>query len=413
MKLSFLGSKNKKDKFLVLDIGTEAVKALIFKTVLLGKKEHNFFTPSIDKKIVILGACTEYFERYSVFDGKDFEANVIKRAISKAIEGAYQGFILFSKKKKTNIQKQDWKKLPLLVGLPPNILKGRVARYSFRRKNPKEKISKNEQRLILQEVFNEVQKEISQKFTREFGILLEDIQWLVQKIIEIKIDGYSISGIQGYEGKDLEFKILTTFLPKYYSESIKRIFDQLQLKVLKIVHIAEKLPAIWGDKKINGIFFDIGGETTQIFLVKKGSLQQINEFKDGGKAFSQELSGTLGINEKPARILKERYAKGLLSPGSKKRIKEIFLQEKRAWYENLKLKIKETHPKGVPPLNSFLFGGGSLLPEIKESLKETSANNLSDLPEVKFIYPKNLENIEDPAKILKSPQDIPPLLIAQ
>lgn len=371
MKFGFY--KKKETPFLVLDIGTEAVKGLVC------KKENS--------KIIILGASSQYFERYGVFDGKDFETDVIKRAILKTIEEARQNL---------GAQRQNCKKWPVLLGLPSNILKGRVIWQSFERKNPKERISKGEQELIYQKWSKGAQKEISQKFAKEFGILPKDIQRVSQKIVEIRIDGYPVSRLQGYEGKNLGFKILSIFSPRYYLESTKRIFEDLQLKVLKIVHIAENLPIIWGDKKIDGIFFDVGGEATQIFLIKRGNLQQINEFEAGGKAFSQKLSETLGIDEESARILKERYANELLSPESKKRIEEIFLEEKRTWSEDL----RQFLPKNV---EIFLFGGGSLLPEIQEVLKENGTR-------VKFIFPKNLKSIKDPMKQLKSPQYIPSLL---
>jgi len=389
MEFNFFGTKRKKEKlFLVLDVGTEAVKGLIC------KKENS--------KMVVLGASTQYFERYGVFDGRDFETDVIKRAILKTI-------------------KQGWEKLPVLVGLPPNILKGRIVWKFFKRDNPKKKISKGEQELIYQQVFKEAQKEIFQRFTKEFGILAGDIQWITQKILEIKIDGYPVSELQGYDGKDLDIKILATFLQKYYFENIKKIFEDLQLKIFKIIHLAESLPLVSGDKIGDGIFLDVGGQTTQIFLVKGDNLEQVNEFGTGGKVFSQELSEILGIDEESARTLKERYANKLLSSGGEKRIKEMFLEEKRTWYKDL----KQSLPREFFPSTIFLFGGGSLLPEIQEVLKENGIR-------VKFIYPKDLKDIdpvrgykdkvraqdkrtsngvEDTIKNLKSPQYIPSLLI--
>lgn len=377
MKADFFGTKRKKEKlFLVLDVGTEAVKGLVC------KKENS--------KIVVLSASTQYFERYGVFDGRDFETDVIKRAISKTIKEAHQNL---------GARKQNCEKLPVLVGLPPNILKGRIVWQSFKRDSSKKKISKNEQELIYQQVLKEAQKEISQRFTKEFGILAGDIQWITQKILEIKIDGYSVSELQRYDGKDLDIKILATFLQKYYFENIKKIFEDLQLKIFKIIHLAENLPLVSGDKIGDGIFLDVGGQTTQIFLVKGDNLEQVNEFGTGGKVFSQELSEILGIDEESARTLKERYANKLLSSGGEKRIKEMFLEEKRTWYKDL----KQSLPRKLFPSTIFLFGGGSLLPEIQEVLKENGIR-------AKFIYPKDLKDIEDTIKNLKSPQYIPSLL---
>lgn len=376
MGLNFLFSKKERGKFfLCIDIGTEAVKALIFK---------------VDKgRIVIVDASTQYFERYGAFDPS-------VSLISKAIEQVYHSF------KKAERPKQDWKKSPILIGLPPNIFRARIIWETFKRERPEEKISKIEQKNIHQQVFNRAKKEISQKFAEEYGILPAELRWLTLKVLGVKIDGYSVAGFQGYEGKNLEIKILTTFLPRYYFENLERIFKSLNLKIFKIVHIAESLPIAFKDKEGDGIFFDVGGEVAQFFLLKEGELQQVCDFDAGAKVFSQRLAEVLGLSEESARILKERYSDKLLSVEAEKRIKEILLPEKRSWTENLKLKISRVNLEGFLPLTIFLFGGGSLLPEIRESF----------FGNAKLIYPKDLKkDIEDLTKKLKSPQYIPSLLI--
>ncbi len=372
MRFDFLGIRRKKERlFLVLDIGTEAVKVLIC-------RKGNI-------KVAILGAATQYFKRYSVFNGKIFEANVIKKDILKAIEQA-----------QAQVQAQDLKKLPVLLTLSPNILKARVNGQSFiQDEGLKIKISKAKEKAILQQVLKKAQQEISQRFSREFGILAKDIHWISLKILEMKIDGYPVSRLCGYNGKDLEFRILATFLLKHYLKSIKRILEDLGLKISKIVHLAESLPIALGGKAGDGIFFDIGGEASQIILVKGGNLKKVSELGVGGKAFSQKLSQSLGIDEQSARILKERYANKVLSGEVGQRIKEILLSEKRTWQQDLEMKIK-----GINSSNIQIFGGSSLLPEIQEVL-----------PGAKIIYPQDFKNIKDETKSLKNPQYIPSLFI--
>jgi len=390
MGLEFF-SKRKKDKFfLVLDVGTEAVKALVFK-----RKNGRTF---------VLGSAVQYFEKYGVFDSKNFEAEIVKKAILKAIEQAHQSFIFSPKGGEIKVRKLNLKKVPILVSLPPNFLKGRIVERFFKReKTSRLKISRSEEKNIYQQCFKEIQEEISRQFNKEFGILPEDIKWVTFKILEMKIDGYSVSKLQGYEGKNLELKILTTFLPKYYFENIEEIFEDLKLNIFKIAHPVESLPILFGDRKGDIILLDVGGQISQIFLIRGGSLRQINEFKNGGEVFSQKLSETLGIGEESARILKERYAGGALSPESGKRIKEMFSEEKRAWYEDLSRAIKEIKLKELNSLSISLFGGGSLLPEIKEILENNKI-------EVKFIYPRDLKDIQDTTKSLKSPQYVSALL---
>ena len=148
--------KKKEKPFLVLDIGTEAVK------VLACRKENN--------KTVILGAATQYFERYGVFNGQDFAAEVIKKAILKAI-----------------VEAKQEAKMPALVTLPPDILKAKIIEQTFRQKDSKNKITRKEEKIILEQVFKKAQEEISQTFFKKFGILPKDINWISFHILNVKV----------------------------------------------------------------------------------------------------------------------------------------------------------------------------------------------------------------------------------
>lgn len=396
MKTSSLWITRKKEQFfLALDIGTETVKALIY------KREN--------EKVIISGASLGYFDEFSVFDSKDFEVDVIKKAIFKTIEEVQQQANKFP----TFLPRvRDKRPEFVLIGLPANILKGRVTFQSFTRERPTEIINKKEEEKIFEDVFIKSKKEISQKFAEKSGILPEDLHFSSLKVLEIKIDGYQVSALQGYEGKNLDFRILAVFLPKYYLENFGKIIDNLNLRVLKIVHQAEKLIDIPDNKSLDAIFLDIGGEITQIFLIRAGKLELIDEFEIGGKNFSQALSQSLGLNRGSARVLKEEYSREFLSAETKKRIREIFSRSLEDWFLNLKSKLSEK--KVLTPPTIFLFGGGSLLPEIQEILEEGDWKDLplTIRPKVKFIYPKDLKNIEDATKSLNSPQYIPPLLIS-
>lgn len=378
MGFNFFKRRNKKGIFLVLDIGTEAVKVLVC------RKENN--------KTVILGADTQYFERYGVFNGQDFATEVIKKAILKTIAGAEQDFIIYSERSKIKLNKEEWKKWPVLVTLPPDTLKAEIIEQTFRQKDSKKKMARKEEKIILKQVFKGAQEEISQTFFKKFGILPKDINWISFNILNIKVDGYSVRWVRGYNGRELKFKILVIFSPKCYFESAQKILEGLKLRVFKIIHLTEVLPVVFGEKISDGIFIDVGGRISQIFLLKNEELMQFREFEKGGEIFTQKLSEILGIDIVSARIFKEKYASKQLSPESEQRIREIFLEEKRTW------------PEGLDVFSSpiFLFGGAGLLPEIREVLGES-----------KVFYPKDLSSIEDTTNKLNVPQYTPSLLIAQ
>ncbi len=417
MSPNFFKRGIQRDKFLSLDIGSEAVKALIFKRELKNKKKDEFLSAEKSFKSVILGYSTQYFEKCGIFNSNDFEKDVLKNAILKAVQGAYQNFVFLSKTENKKKIEQDWTKWPVVMSLPPNVLRGRIFLTDFLRKKPSHsKISKLEEKNIYEEAFRETRRKISLKFREEYGILPAEIHWTALRIIQTKIDGYSVAGFSGYEGKNLRIKILTVFLPKNYLKKIKSISAELGFKILKITHLAEVLPVIFDESRKEGVFIDSGGEISQFFSVRTGFLEEISEFNNGGKIFSQQIADVLGLDEEMARILKEKYSEKFLSAGTMKRIKEILRPEREVWYNSLKDKIKKI---GLPRLGGvpiFLFGGGSLLPEIKEILQEKQIIGLNGSPtsqplNISFIYPNNLDNIEDMTMSLKSPKDVPPLFI--
>jgi len=405
--------KYKGNKFLALDIGTESVKALIFQKTPT-KKGKNLLSGRKDFKNMILGHSIKYFEKYGVFDSNNFEKDVLKNAILKAIREAYRNFIFLFKEREE--KKENWAGWPTIISLSPDILKARIFSTNFLRKGSGQfKISRKEEKNTYQQIIREAKEKISLEFSKRYGILPIEIEWLDSKIIQIKIDGYLVPNISGYKGKNLEIKILGIFLAKDYLLKIKRISDDLNLNILKIVHNAETLPFILkGDKK-DGLFIDIGGEYSQLFLVKNGFLEDVGEFEVGGKMFSRQLADTLGIDEETARNLKEKYSQKLLSNISLKRIKEILDPVKKSWYQFLKDKIEEINSKEFFSSNIFLFGGGSLLPEIKDILRESRVIGLNDLPRfeplnISVIRSNNIDDIEDATESLKNPQYTPLLL---
>jgi len=380
----------KKKYFFALDIGTQAVKTLIF------RKEK--------EKIFISGISTVPFESSVLFNSWNFQIDFIKQAILKAI-------------KEAQVQANLKEKIEFVfLGLPPNIIKSSISFQDFRRKDIAGKIQRNEEKKILDEVLANSQREISQKIWKEFGILDKDIHFLDTKILEAKINGYEVPQLSGFPGQNIRFKVLNYFLPKNYLENIKKIFRDLNLKILRIIQPAYNLPIALKDSKERGFFLDIGAKITQIIFLKEGKICLISEIPVGGEIFSQKLSETLGISWNEAEDLKIRYSKRLLTEETRRRIKEIFLPGIQFWFSSLKLEIKKLLSLEVGGLTGnfiSLFGGASLQPEFEEILRK---GDWEDLPifgeaKIKILFPQDFRRFEDKTKRLNSPQNIPSLLI--
>jgi len=257
--------RKKGNYFLALDIGTETVKTLVVKEGVLGKT-------------VILGASLKYFDQFGVVDELRssppfarlrlarvvdetdgiFSQEIVKKTISETIKEAQEQSLT-----RPNLGEEDKSSSSPFanarvgeedksssspfanarvakVSLPADIFKVEVSFQSFFRKNFQKIIDEKEEKEILETVLTKGEKEISQRFGKKIGILPEDFKFLNFKILEIKINGYEVPKLSGYKGKNLDFKILFTFLAKSYFENYQKIFRELKLEILKIYHPFEK-----------------------------------------------------------------------------------------------------------------------------------------------------------------------------
>lgn len=399
MKFNIPSSKEKKSEyFLGLDVGTEAVKSIIFQRILPEKADF--------KKIIIWGRGLEYFDKSNVFDSQEFAENSIKNAISESIKGAYQNF-LKNLGRKVNFQLQN---LPMLVNLSSSILKEKVIAQSLRRENGNIIISKKEEGDIYKSVFKNIQSEIEKNFSQKFGILPEDIQFFSFKILELKIDGYNVFRLEGFRGKNLDFKIIVTFAFREYLKNIGKILKDLKLNFFKFFHKEQNIHYFFNYEGDEMVFLDVGGEISQFFLIKKGKITGIFDFESGGLDFTDRLSKVLGLNLEDARNLKHNYSDRLLSEEVREKIREILFEEIRNWFSNFKRTIRAIleEQKILFPSQIFIFGGGSSLPEIQEILEEGNWEELPFVskPKVELIYPKDFKNVEDRTMGLISTQDV-------
>jgi len=367
MELKF--GKKKEAPFMVLDIGTEAVKAV--------------FVKKNNGKVFILSSSVQYFREEGIFNKgfsqEEFEMEIIKRTVLAAKKEAVSLILA-----KEHIKEP----IPVVLTLSPKILKARVAEGICAREKREKKISKKEQKIIYKYILKAAKDDILKENFEKSGILPKEINFLFLEIINKEIDGYKVSDIQNYQGKNLAFKILAVFILNSYLEKISKTLQDLGMQVLETVHLVQAVKVLFKD----GDFFDIGGEVIQAFFLKSGVLESIELFNKGGADFTERIFDVFTIDKEEARRLKEKYSKGFLSPETENRIKEIFSVEKKIWRDLFKKSQKSS---------VFLFGGGSALAEVKNIFKRRKVIDLNDL-----------KSVQDLSKKTKDPQFIPSILIS-
>ncbi len=331
--MAFLFQKEKK-KFLSLDIGSEAVKGVLF-------AENN-------NDIIIEKAALSYFEKFGVFETADFEKDVFRRAITQCLEQ------LCGKNEK--IQQS-------YISLPEHNIKEAILAYQLSRQDAGQRIEKSEKAKIYKEATAQAENQAILKF---FGPEAK-ISFLEKKIVESKINGYKVADIEGYKGEIVELKIYLAFAQSEYADHINDYFSGFNWKSNSFVSVNSVILDNFQTEKSTALFLDIGGETTKILAFKSGSPYFVGEFEAGGKAITGRIAELLAMGQSSSRDFKHRYCAGELAPETVQKVKTVIEPTVAAWTFDLKKFLEE---EKLRPVKIFLFGGGSLCPDIPEILKK-------------------------------------------
>lgn len=347
-KFPFSSSQQSEAGCLGIDVGSTAVKVL-------SKTSH----------------AASYLDKYSVFDTDSYTEDLIERNLDKALERAgLKG------------EKFD----PALLALPPSIFKARTVEVTVEREQQGSIGTKERKNLM-----ERAQGKAKEQICSELGILETDLYFKDWVPADIRIDGYSVPELEGYNGRRIEMELVASFLLSDFLKLREAVEEYLEQEV-ELIHLAQGiLKTVEQEKFQDGIYLDVGGESTQLFLVKEQQLKSVKEVKRGGATFSQILEEDLGLSELRAKTLKERYSQEELSEGTTQEIREILRKGRAYWIKEIKEVLREQQVKTLPP-TFFLFGGGSKLADVQTVLKQEKWATFAFLesPQVKFLPPRAL-----------------------
>jgi len=394
-------SKSKNDYLLVLDIGTEFVKSLIFK-IEKGLSDQD----EVKEQGVVIGIGYQRQSPGNMLIGAVADIQGVTLTCQRAIKQASQ----MAKVKPTKA----------IMGVAGEFVKGVTTHYAYQRNEPEEEIDLAELQNIIQKIqwkaFDQTRSQLAWETCRP-EIEIKPINAL---FTEIRIDGYQVTNPVGFQGKEVFFGIFNVYAPLVHLKALEKIASELDLELLSIVAGSYALTKSSGfNPSAGAIFIDIGGGTTDIALVRQGKVEGIKSFSLAGQTFTKRLSQVLGLGLAEAEGLKIRYTQKELSQNVQRRIRDIFENDIRIWLSGVELILEEFDQNEPFPSSILLCGGGSLLPSVKNILKRETVQkqwmdkfSFKELPQVNFIQSKQIDNMIDQTNILKGPGIITPLALA-
>jgi cell division protein FtsA len=306
----------------------------------------------------------------------------------------------------------------MVIGIAGELVKGATMTTSYTRRDPDMKIDLAELKNIIHKVEWKAFDHVRSQLAYETGYNEIDVKLVNAAILDVRIDGYRVNNPIGFQGREVVMSVFNAFAPLVHFGALQTIAAELDRELLTILAepyaLSRCLKEEEGGVNTNAIFIDIGGGTTDIAVVRNGRVEGTKMFTLGGRTFSKRLSHALNISFPEAEEVKLAYSFDSLEKHSQRVVREAMRGDSEVWLSGILLTLSEFELDSLPA-RILLCGGGSKLPEIRESLDTREwIKNLPfpKKPQIDFLYPKMIADLVDETRSLQEIDDATPLALA-
>lgn len=355
----------------MLDIGTEAIKAVLFTSTSDGVAVHGLSREVHNTGDIQRGAVTDFAG--IITTAQRAVANAEKHARMKAEE--------------------------IILVLGTDFLSALPVMFQERRVNPKLKINEVELKNIFHKIYVQSLEKLRARSLQEGSYTAEDIKIVDAYIQDIKIDGYDVENPLGLEGKVIGFNVFYSFLFAAFENIIMHLAESLKRPIRQVYAPSFSISAVIRKDTYplaDFITIDIGGASTELALTRKGMVSGIKNFELGGRTITQRIASELGIGFWEAEGIKQTYAAGRLSAFVSKKIKDIIQRDIDLWQSGLEFALREISFLNILPSDIFVYGGASAFPDLRDILYKTEwyqSLPFSGKPTVKFLDTRSIKGI--------------------
>ncbi len=381
---------SKDERIIALDIGTEVLKAILF---------------NIDenKQIVVEKVSRIQQQQNAMDKGVITNLNTVLENCRLAMREIVDG-----------VEPEKHPK-HVVMGIAGEYIQGVSIIVNYEREQKfNEEVTVKEQADIISRIHGKILASGKEDLAKRTGLVNEDIDILHVTITGMEIGGMSVDSLVGFRGREVKLYFYASFAPKTYTSALQNVSKSLSLNLLGIVSQPFSVARAFKgakSKDFSGIFIDIGGGTTDVAVVQRGSVVDTQMFAFGGRVFTKQLAKSLNLDYRHAELRKIKYAQKELEDKFEKQVKKVTYTTSQVWMKTLKSALEAADELGSLPNKIYLCGGGALLPDIKEVMMEfpwTKLLPFASVPKIEIIYPNKLDSIKDESEELKYTYDITP-----
>lgn len=331
-----------------LDIGTENVKALIAELV--------------EDKLEIIGVGRAHQQLSDMQAGAIADIAAVMRNCDAALSKAEQ---------QAGVSVRT-----AVIGIAGELVKGTTTTVRCTRKDPAKPLDITEMERIISLVQERAEQRAKKELAWELGGKEVEIRLVNSALVNIDIDGYTVTNPVGFQGKDVLVQLYTAFAPMIHIGALERVAQELDIDLLAVAAepfaVARSVIGNDPNASMNAILMDVGGGTTDIAVVNDGGVQGTKMFGIGGRAFTRSVERDLGVNFVQAEEFKLSIGTSKV-PREKLPAIEIALRKTLdVWTNGVELALGEFTKLDHLPNQIFLCGGGSSLDLLVNRLEQSN-----------------------------------------
>lgn len=187
-----------------------------------------------------------------------------------------------------------------------------------------------------------------------------DSGFIEHEIIKTELNGYYTRSPVGKIAKTIRLYIYmslgTESVKKKIGEEVLENFGDIPLSLRTFPFVAFQILNSVIESQEGSVLVDIGGEITDISLIRKNFLEETISFPRGRNFLLRKIASEFKTFSQEANSILQTYLKGHSLKGDSEKISKIIEEAKRDWGNFFEAAIKNISEKGPLPQNLFLMG---------------------------------------------------------
>lgn len=290
----------------------------------------------------------------------------------------------------------------VVIGIAGELVKGTTITVKVKRKDGKKPLDINEIEKIIKLVQKRAFEKSKQQITEELGGKDVDIRLVNSALVQMEIDGYTVTNPVGFQGKEVKVQLYTAFAPMIHIGALEQVAHQLDMDLLAVAAepfaVARSVTGDSDESSLSAVLMDVGGGTTDIAVLNEGGVQGTKMFGIGGRAFTRSIERDLSVGFSVAEKLKLALSEGSMPESKAEKIKKSLDKTVRVWRSGVELALSEFDNLEHLPHQILLAGGGASLEQITTELEGSDwyrSLPFARKPSIRFITPDTVVGITD------------------